>query len=431
MLNIKRPRVAVIGLDADRIKSLAPLCGELRTADSFAGYLTRHSLTETDVLVSGAFEHDRVVGGVHLMTIGPTNFQWRSSECSSNSMLNVGVRSQNFSTSTTNTEREVTVPAVCPEVYKTLASELSGKLRQASDPPTVIACQPIPGEDGAVLIESTSGHVVALRLVLPLNSGSGDSAQRNPIALLLPQVTNLADWFGAFLSDIHEFDPDRVPQEPPRLSQPSDWYTPEERVLAERISEATHEIERLSEERNRLQTQLASEGKKADRGIRLIIWVDGDDLVAAATEVLTELGFTVQDMDEELEPNKPKREDLRLTLKGKPDWKALVEVKGYTNGTRSNDSRQIREHREKYTAEKGQTPDLTVWLANPFRARDPSHRPDPDNNVRDAAAIIGAVHVLASDLYMQWVLVKTGRLEAQAVVQDLIDAEPGLWAPRA
>ena len=40
-------------------------------------------------------------------------------------------------------------------------------------------------------------------------------------------------------------------------------------------------------------------------------------------------------------------------------------------------------------------------------------------------------HVLASDLYMQWVLVKTGRLEAQAVVQDLIDAEPGLWAPRA
>ena len=131
MLNIKRPRVAVIGLDADRIKSLAPLCGELRTADSFAGYLTRHSLTETDVLVSGAFEHDRVVGGVHLMTIGPTNFQWRSSERSSNSMLNVGVRSQNFSTSTTNTEREVTVPAVCPEVCKTLASELSGKLRQA------------------------------------------------------------------------------------------------------------------------------------------------------------------------------------------------------------------------------------------------------------------------------------------------------------
>ena len=105
-------------------------------------------------------------------------------------------------------------------------------------------------------------------------------------------------------------------------------------------------------------------------------------------------------MDEELEPNKPKREDLRLTLKGKPDWEALVEVKGYTNGTRSNDSRQIREHREKYTAEKGQTPDLTVWLANPFRARDPSHRPDPDNNVRDAAAIIRTTS--RSGLCMYW-----------------------------
>ena len=136
-------------------------------------------------------------------------------------------------------------------------------------------------------------------------------------------------------------------------------------------------------------------------------------------------------MDEGLEANEPKREDLRLTLEGKPDWEAIVEVKGYLRGTRSNDARQIRDHRDKYIEEKGRTPDLSVWLANPYRDRDPSSRPTPDSNVGDNAAIVETVHVLATDLYRQWVLVKTGRLDSHAVVQHLIEAEPGLWTPLA
>ena len=177
--------------------------------------------------------------------------------------------------------------------------------------------------------------------------------------------------------------------------------------------------------------EIVSKGEKANRGIRRIIWADGDELVAAAKEIFAEFGFCVEDMDAGLEPGEPRREDLRLTHEGQPNWEALVEVKGYTNGTRTNDSRQIREHRENYIIEKGRRPDLTVWLANPFRERDPSHRPAPDSNVGDVAATIEAVHVLASDLYMHWVYMKTGRLEAQAVVQHLIDAEPGLWTPLA
>ena len=107
----------------------------------------------------------------------------------------------------------------------------------------------------------------------------------------------------------------------------------------------------------------------------------------------------------------------------------MVEVKGYPSGTRTNDARQIREHRDRYIGEEGRPPDLTMWLSNSYRTMEPSSRPAPDQNVKDAAEAIGTVHVLASDLYRQWALVAAGSLDAETGVQSLVNAEPGLWAP--
>ena len=425
-MRIKRPRVAVIGLDTDQVESIAHLCGDLRTAVSFEEYVARHSLAETDVVVANAIE-GQVVGGVNLLTTGSVDFEWYSyysDDFNFNWVCDVR-------TNEDNTEREATVPTACPSLYKALAADLARQLIQVPNPYTVTVSPTTLGADGIKLAETTSGLAVALRLILPFRKHQEDSGEPDPIALFLPRVTNLAAWFRAFLADIHRSDPDKVPEEPPRLSRPSDWYTLGERALADRITSVTQEIDHLSEERDSLQTQLATEGVKADAGIRRIIWADGDDLVAAASEVLTELGFCVEDMDAGLDPGEPKREDLRLKLNNRENWEALVEVKGYSSGTKTNDSRQILDHSKKYILEKQKEPDLVLWLANPFRDRDPSSRPAPDSNVRDASANIEAVHVLVTDLYKQWVLVKTGRLEAQAVVQHLIDAEPGLWTPLA
>ena len=147
--------------------------------------------------------------------------------------------------------------------------------------------------------------------------------------------------------------------------------------------------------------------------------------------MLDELGFTVRDMDAELRQDEPKREDLRLTREGTPGWQAMVEVKGYTSGTKTNDARQIRENRDRYILEEGRFPDLTVWLSNPYRKREPSSRPVPDQNVKDAAEKIGTVHVLASDLYRQWALVAAGNLDSETVFESLANADPGLWTPPA
>ena len=180
-------------------------------------------------------------------------------------------------------------------------------------------------------------------------------------------------------------------------------------------------------ERDQLQTELTAEGEIAETGIRRALWADGDDLIAVVRDMLTDLGFAVRDMDAELRQDEPKREDLRLALQGAPGWQAMVEVKGYTSGTRTNDARQIREHRDRYIEGEGRRPDLTIWLANPYRRMDPSSRPAPDQNVKDAAETIDAVHVLAPDLYRTWALVKAGGLDAETVIQSLVNANPGLW----
>ena len=198
--------------------------------------------------------------------------------------------------------------------------------------------------------------------------------------------------------------------------------------MAKRIAEISDEVERLEAERERIEGDLDAASEKADAGIRRCIWADGDDLVAAVGDILEELGFVVRHMDAEPEQGKPKREDLRLTISDHAGWEAIAEVKSYIKGTRTNDARQIREHRDRYTIEKGNPPNLTLWIANTHRAMDPSSRPAPDSNVSEAAENIGAVHVLTTDLYRLWVLVAAGNLKEAQAVQQLIDAAPGLWS---
>ena len=255
MTKTKRPRVAAIGLADSLVKSIVPLCGELRSADSLSGYLQSYSWTETDVMVSSILAWDKVDSSVNLMVIGPASFYW-----SDKYVANYSWSDHYASTNTPNTERELAVPPACPDLYKPLAAKLSSLLGRAAEPPAVWDTS---RGDHTALIATTSGSLVALRLVLPSRSRAADDERSRPIALLLPGASNLAAWFRTLLCELHESDPSRVPQAPARLSQPSDWYTLEEKVLADQISWIESEIERLSNERDQLQTKLAAEG---DRG---------------------------------------------------------------------------------------------------------------------------------------------------------------------
>ena len=338
MVKTSRPRVAAIGLDDAQLASIEFLCGELRPSVSVDEYLSSYNWTETDVVLSNTLRVDKFDTSVSLMTIGPIYINWRFVPGESASTFAV--------TNQGSTERELAIPSSCPNLYKSLAADLSKQLGRTAEPPDVVSTS---RRDCKGLIETTSGRPVALRLDLPRRHEDETS---RPVALLLPQNSNLVAWFRAFLCDLHQSDRSRVPQAPPRLTQPSDWYTPDERALADRIAQIDSEVEHLKVERVELLKKLADEEGDADRGIRRALWALGDELKDAVAEILEDLGFKVRDMDSELSLGQPKREDLRLTLPEAPGWEAIAEVKGYPgwhkNKGRSPDSRTARTiHRRK------------------------------------------------------------------------------------
>ena len=319
-----------------------------------------------------------------------------------------------------NTERELSVPQECPERYRRLASDLAQQLQRLDNPPQTFPIE--LAEAGSVLVRTTSGRPVALRYVLPSERFSPS------LALVIPREADLSAWLRAFLDDVHELDDSRVPQPPPRIADLSIWYTPEERSLAQRIAETCDHIDRLRDERQHLEDQLAAASEQANAGKRRCLWADGDDLVEAVEETLQELGFVVRNMDAETKPGEPKREDLRLTIPDRAGWEAIAEVKGYPAGTKTSGARQIREFRDRYISEEGHAPDLTLWIANTYKSEgDPSSRPPPSNDVDQTSTLIGAVHVQVADLYRLWALVQAGDIEQSRAARYLIDAAPGLW----
>lgn len=427
----KRPRVAAIGLDEAQLESIRPFCGELKVAATLVDFVGGNALTETDIIVGRDLESSNVSAAsfldptISVLAFGDFSFYW-SDTFERGSGYDMGTRRQSHKASTShkNTERELTVIPSTGHPYEPLARQLAKDLSRLGQAPTTVGATRL---DKIALVTTTSGNSVALRVSVATKQRSGERQQAKAIALLLPMVSNVASWFQAFLTDVHNSDPERVPQAPPRLASPSDWYTPEERLLVGQMSTVEQQIKDLSRQLDELKAQQHQEAEIANKGKRRILWADGDELKEVASEILAQFGFIVRDMDSELAAGEPKREDLRLIRPGYSDWEAIVEVKGYTGGAKLNDSHQIRQHREDYIASRGGPPQLTLWLANTFRTMDPSGRPPPDGNVRNRSEAIGVVFAHATDLFRQWVRVAACEIDAEVVTQSLVDAKPGVW----
>lgn len=422
----KRPRVAAVGLDESQLEALRPYCGDLRPAQTVDAYLQRYHWSETDIVVASRPYQIEIDAGVHLMTTGPVSLGV-SRQAGDRS---APVFREFVGTDGRNRERELTINPGCPPMYRDPTERLSKELSVAEPPPTLT----VSGAGELLqqpLVATTSGSPVALRLQWAERDwgGTASTLAVDTIALFLPEVSDLSQWFWAFLSDISDFAPDRVPEPPSRLGDLSAWYTPEESALAARVSEIERAIERLRDEHAQLQGEQVRARNVADATVRRAIWMDGEELVEAVSEILEEIGFTVEEMDRRKQPTQAKHEDLRLAFAERPGWEAIVEIKGYARGVKTNHAQQVRMHRDHYCDENGRTPDLTLWIVNPYREMEPSIRPAPDKNVERTAQIVGAVCMLTTDLYQQWRLVKQGKRNAVDVAQQLIQAEPGLWRP--
>lgn len=424
-----RPRVAAIGLSDTQLAEIRPFCGNLRPAQSVDEYLNlqRFSWSETDIVVACGLDHDEIDAGVHVLTIGPMSHRipQRRRDRPGRAFQELA------SMAAQNRERELAIAPLCPPMYRGPAEILTKELSSADDPPTTVTSYRAGEQLRNPIVETSSGRPVALRMQWADRPWGGRSPAPgvDVLALYLPKLSNLSLWFRAFLIDISEFDPQRVPQPPSLLGDRSPWYTPREDELARTITEIARRKADLESDQQRVEGQLARERVQADATVRRTIWEDGNDLVEAVGEMLEEMGFAVEKMDEPKQPHEAKHEDLRLTVADQPDWQAIVEVKGYTKGIKTNDAQQVRMHRDRYIKETGREPNLTIWMVNPYRAMEPSDRPGPDSNVDDTAKIVEAVCVLTTDLYRLWKSVKAGDSAQDVVVGLLVEAEAGLWRP--
>ena len=431
LLPTSRPRVAAIGLNEDQAVSIRPLCGSLRTADSVREYVNEFNWSETDVVIGVDLRED-VGNDVHVVAITPRSWTYYQGTQFVPGWGGGGGPARrvritlSINTDGTNTEREISVPETYSGKYKDLARDLKQRLRRSRQAPTTLSLFGRVSKEH--LVETTSGHPVAVRCTRLYQSREGKAQGGNQkphfVVLALPQVSNLSEWFRAFLSDVHQIDTTRVPYAPPRLLKPDDWYTPEENALAKQIADVRSQITRLEAEVEQLKADMKSETKTADAGIRRVLWAVGDELVEGVGELLAHCGFKVECMDTPSERRDALREDLRLTVNDRPGWEAIAEVKGYVRGAQGGDTRQIREQRDNYATEKkGKFPDSTLWIANPYRLQDPSNRPAPARQAKEAAERIGATYVAVPDLYRLWLRVARGRLSPSTARRQLIDGD--------
>ena len=212
------------------------------------------------------------------------------------------------------------------------------------------------------------------------------------------------------ISYVHEHDPVRVPHAPPRFARPEDWYTLDEARLANTIGDVQRQMSELHARKAALLSELAEVTTAADVSDRLLLTEDGNALVEIVERVLTELGFTVLNMDRQIVHGEPKREDLRVSDVDHPAWACMAEVKGYgRGGVKTNDARQINQHRRRYHIEEARDPDSVWWIVNPHRGSDPSTRAALSVHEVEAATNIDSVMIPTTDLYRLWQAVCAGR----------------------
>ena len=123
----------------------------------------------------------KFMAGAHVFTVGSTtSLQYWHVD------FIVGVSGARHIRMIPSTERELEANDTCPEVYRSLASDLSRQLARSGTPPPTIAPPWHPSEDGITLVGTSSGRPVALRFGLAHGVRAGGDIGSTLIGIALP-----------------------------------------------------------------------------------------------------------------------------------------------------------------------------------------------------------------------------------------------------
>lgn len=203
--------------------------------------------------------------------------------------------------------------------------------------------------------------------------------QRSAIAeaWVLPQdCGNVTRWAKVALTQWHSKSPDRFPAMP-GWTESESWMTPLELDIKSQLIQLGHErdktLKELSDRETQLRVNFREAQEAADTYERSLLTLQGSELVKAVIQALHEIGFNVRDMDVDATPD-DHLEDLRVEDSDAPNWIALVEVKGYTKGAKTEALAQFVRFNQRYMLETGSIPNACWYVVNQFAKRDPATR---------------------------------------------------------
>jgi hypothetical protein len=245
-------------------------------------------------------------------------------------------------------------------------------------------------------------------------------------AWLLPEdVGDLLPWVAAALRAWKRQDLQRFPTAPGWETEPA-WQTPDEQAVLVRLSglkeRRANALRELEQEEETLANQLEAAADRANREDRAVLTTRARSLVEVVARFLRELGFEVEDVDEQ-RPEGDLLEDLRVRANEDPNWIALVEVRAYGGGARARDFQRIGRFALRFALEHGVPPAARWYIVSQFVGQDPAIRPSPfSTNQEDLSTFAGddGLVVDTSALFQLVMSVRSGQLDAQAARALLI-----------
>lgn len=214
------------------------------------------------------------------------------------------------------------------------------------------------------------------------------------------------------------------------------WRTPNENRLASRLDELRAKridlLARMQEAEEALEAELTKAKQTAEGHERALLTGTGEDLEAVVGTCLSELGFTVQRMDE-VYPEGDRREDLQVTDPTKPGWTALAEVKGYMAGAKVTDLMKLGRFGKRYLQDHGRAADASWYIVNQFSGDDPDARSLVlASNEAELAAFAEdqGLAIDTRDLFQLWMAVREGRIQPDHV-RNRLTASVGRFAAEA
>lgn len=270
-------------------------------------------------------------------------------------------------------------------------------------------------------------HVGQERFVYALHRPRDPRQGNSALCWALPAETSgHREWLLYVLDELRAYDPVRFPSDPSWQAREA-WAPPALGAAMRRRCELEEEwvaAQAMFEERRRgLDAEVESQARAAVTGAWRLLTAQGDDLITAVAEALTDLGFDVREMDDHHDAKTgAKLEDLRVTDSDGSAWECLVEVKGYTKGAKVNDVQQITGRPSvHYAADKGHAPSSVWHVVNTFLGTDPSIRPQaiPSDLDLNPLTTAGGTLIDSRDLFLAWRDVATRTVSAADVRRSL------------